>query len=75
MSIQTRLEKLEQMPGPDGSCPHKWEVRTYHGEREDAEAEAANDTRPSEVCGECGLDRNRVSVLYVKQEPKKPVFA
>lgn len=73
MSIEKRLEKLERMPGADGTCPHKWEVRTYHGDREDAEQEAASDTRPSEVCDECGLVRNRVVVLYVKQWPRKAV--
>lgn len=67
MSIESRVEKLEQATGGGASCVcrNPTEVRRYFGP--DAEAEAALDERPAAACGVCGLPKQLINVIYVKQ--------
>jgi hypothetical protein len=71
MSLQNRVEKLEQRAGEGAGeeCKHGFDVRYYDNNDEgyfinDAPAEA--DETPPKVCDVCGLKQTRIAIVYVK---------
>jgi hypothetical protein len=66
MSLQTRVEKLEQQhdPGLCACIPGNSEIRRYDGAN-DEEAAAESDTRPPLVCAVCRLEKRIIKLVRV----------
>jgi hypothetical protein len=66
MSLQTRVEKLEQQhdPGLCACIPGNSEIRRYDGAN-DEEATAESDTRPPLVCAVCRLEKRIIKLVRV----------